>query len=518
MSQRFFNVLISVSALILLAVACTTLGNFELGKEQSLVSKDDFKPVPREFRAAWIATVANINWPSEPGLPVDSQKVEAIRLLNLLDSLNMNAAIFQVRPQADAFYPSELEPWSYFLTGEQGKAPEPYYDPLQFWIDEAHKRGIELHAWLNPYRAHHPTGGPVTETSITQSQPEWSTKLANNTWWFIPTMKEAQDQTFQVIMDLVKRYDLDGIHFDDYFYPYPSYNEGADFPDDASWASYLSSGGKLSKSDWRRKAVNDLMQRVYNGIKEEKKEIKFGLSPFGIWRPGYPESIQGFDQYEGLYADAKLWLNEGWIDYFTPQLYWPINQIPQSYPVLLGWWAQENTKGRHLWPGVSIGRFEGEKRVDEVLNKVMINRAMLTESPGMVHWSIQPLVEDSALVQALLTGPYAEPAIVTSSPWLSKEKPGVAVNLQVEQRDSTLHLKWGRAAEKNEVFKWVIYSQYENSTYHQVIPATEQQAIVDLYKLPKAYGATEKIKLSALGISAVSKSGVEGDLISVPME
>ena len=190
----------------------------------------------REFRAAWIATVANINWPSERGLSTDEQKREAIDLLDLLAQANFNAAVFQVRPQCDALYASELEPWSYYLTGVQGQAPDPYYDPLEFWIEEAHLRGIELHVWLNPYRAHHVSGGEVSEHSIVVKHPELVVKLETGYYWMDPAMQGTQDHSLAVVMDLVRRYDIDGVHFDDYFYPYPSYNNHKDFPDDESWA------------------------------------------------------------------------------------------------------------------------------------------------------------------------------------------------------------------------------------------------------------------------------------------
>ena len=318
--------------------------------------------IPHEFRAAWVATVANINWPSKPGLPVEEQQKEAIALLDSLVSLNFNAVIFQVRPQADALYASELEPWSYFLTKKQGQAPVPFYDPLEFWIREAHARGMELHAWLNPYRAHHPSSGELDPSSIVYKMPESVVKLEQGYWWFDPSKKSTQDHSLEVVKDIVKRYDVDGIHFDDYFYPYDSYNGGKDFPDDDSWNLYKEKGGKLSRGDWRRQSVNVFIENVYNEIKAIKKDVKFGLSPFGIWRPGNPSSIAGMDQYDKLYADAKLWLNKGWVDYFSPQLYWPIGRIAQSYPVLLNWWQKENYLQRHLWPGISLSGISKDER------------------------------------------------------------------------------------------------------------------------------------------------------------
>ncbi|MCD6308230.1 MAG: family 10 glycosylhydrolase, partial [Candidatus Latescibacteria bacterium] len=322
----------------------------------TVAEREEAPPPPeREFRAVWVATVANIDWPSEPGLPTDTQKEEAVAILNRAQAAHLNAVILQVRPQCDAFYPSELEPWSYFLTGEQGKAPEPYYDPLAFWIEEAHNRGLELHAWFNPYRAHHPMG-EIGPSSVVRTKPGIALELKGGYYWLDPAMKGTQDHSFAVVMDVVGRYDIDGVHFDDYFYPYPSYNNGGDFPDDESWKRYVDGGGKLSRGNWRRKNVDTFVERVYRGIRKAKPRVRFGMSPFGIWRPYFPQSIRGLDQYDVLYADAKRWLNEGWVDYFTPQLYWPIRQIPQSYPVLLSWWARENTRNRNLWPGLYTSR------------------------------------------------------------------------------------------------------------------------------------------------------------------
>ncbi|RYF85892.1 MAG: hypothetical protein EON98_05305 [Chitinophagaceae bacterium] len=357
----------------------------------------------REFRAAWVATVANINWPSKPGLPVDSQQKEAIALLDFLKEHNFNAVIFQVRPQADALYKSELEPWSYFLTGVQGKAPEPFYDPLQFWVEAAHDRGLELHVWLNPYRAHHPSGGPISDQSVVKTKPSTVVQLKGGYWWFDPSLKETKEHATAVVMDIVKRYDIDGVHFDDYFYPYREYNKGEDFPDSASYAAYQAKGGKLSRGDWRRDAVNKFVANLYNKIKKEKRGVKFGISPFGIWRPGYPEGICCFDQYDVLYADAKLWLNKGWVDYFSPQLYWPITRMNTSYPLLLGWWRDENTKNRHLWPGISVGNDTSAKNINEILSQIMIDRGMLPKSKGVIHWSIGQVYKNSPVAKALLS-------------------------------------------------------------------------------------------------------------------
>lgn len=460
MVKKFWKLLLTIG-LFSLVSGCLT------SKTGSKGVTSEIPKAQREFRAAWVASVANINWPSKPGLTTEEQKQEAIKLLDLLQAHHFNAVIFQVRPQSDALYESDLEPWSYYLTGEQGKAPDPYYDPLKFWIEEAHNRGLELHVWLNPYRAHHPSGGKVTDESIVKKYPELAVKLKRGYWWLDPAKQGTQDHSTAVVMDIVRRYDIDGVHFDDYFYPYPSYNDNEDFPDDKSWESYKKGGGKLSRNDWRRESVNKFVKNLYGRIKKEKPYVKFGLSPFGIWRPRHPESIAGFDQYDQLYADARLWLNKGWIDYWTPQLYWPINQIPQSYPVLLGWWKTENKKNRHFWPGISIGRSSGEKGVDETINQIMITRGMLPESPGNVHWSIGPLVNNPFFANAISNGPYNKQALVPPSPWLDKKAPA-APQVHASIKDSQLEIGWTHE-NKKDIFRWVVYYKYANSWNYTVL-------------------------------------------------
>ncbi|SDR91356.1 glycoside hydrolase family 10 protein [Christiangramia echinicola] len=457
-----------------------------------------------EFRAAWIATVANINWPSKSGLSTYQQQQEALKLLDFLKSHNFNAVIFQVRPQADALYQSELEPWSYFLTGEQGKAPDPYYDPLDFWIKEAHKRGLELHVWLNPYRAHHTTGGKVTSTSIIRKKPELAVELANGMWWLDPAQKETQDHSAAVVMDIVNRYDIDGVHFDDYFYPYDSYNNGKDFPDEKTFMAYQNADGKLSKADWRRDHVNKFIKRIYEEIKAEKPFVKFGLSPFGIWRPGYPESVSGYDQYDKLYADAKLWLNEGWIDYFTPQLYWQINQYAQSFPELLGWWESENTKNRHLWPGINVGLGGDEKNVDETINQIMITRGMLPESKGTVHWSIGPLVKHENLARALVEGPYRKKALVPPSPWLDDSAPEVP-EFSFKVENDRLLMNW-EVSDPKDISRYVIWFKYEQGNWDYKI----LDGNVTSFSLQNVVGEKKKM-MERIGITAVDRLGNQSD-------
>ncbi|NJW53809.1 glycoside hydrolase family 10 protein [Salinimicrobium oceani] len=470
----------------------------ELPKEKAF-RKSPF--VMREFRAAWIATVANINWPSKSGLSTAEQQREAIALLDFLKEHNYNAVIFQVRPQADALYKSELEPWSFFLSGVQGQAPNPYYDPLQFWLDAAHDRGLELHVWLNPYRAHHSTGGKVTEASAVKKYPELMVELKNGMWWMDPAKKATQDHTSAVVMDIVKRYDIDGVHFDDYFYPYASYNKGEDFPDAANYAAYQRTGGKLSRADWRRDNVNRFVERIYKEIKAEKPEVKFGISPFGIYRPGYPRSITGMDQYSELYADARLWLNEGWVDYYSPQLYWKISQTAQSFPVLLGWWEQENHKNRHLWPGINIDFGGDDPNIIETVSQIMITRGMLPESKGTIHWSIAPLLKYRNLSAAIKENAYKKQALIPESPWLSNNVPATP-RVAFTAAGNEVKIEWETASEK-DIFQWVVHYMYNGVWNYKIFSKNERSLV-----LPKQVNGHP---LTHIGVTAVDRTGNQSE-------
>ncbi len=309
-----------------------------------------------EFRAAWIATVENIDWPSKKGLPVEIQKQEFISLLDLHRKNGMNAVVVQIRPVADAFYPSTLEPWSEYLTGTQGKAPEPFYDPLQFMIEETHKRGMEFHAWLNPYRAVFNTArSSVAHNHPTRLQPEWFVDYGDatkTTRYFNPGIPAAQDFVTDVIRDIVKRYDVDGIHFDDYFYPYRI--PGKEFPDAKAFALY---GKGMNKDAWRRSNVDSIIVKLGKVIRAEKPWVKFGISPFGVWRnqsqdPEGSNTKAGQTNYDDLYADILLWLRNGWIDYVVPQLYWEIGHDKADYITLINWWSQ-HSYGRHCYIGLA---------------------------------------------------------------------------------------------------------------------------------------------------------------------
>ncbi len=395
----------------------------------ALIAQSPADP-PREFRAAWIATVDNIDWPSKPGLSADQQKSEMVRILDTVEKLNMNAVIFQIRTSADSLYESKIEPWSWYLTGESGKSPG--YDPLAFTIKEAHERGIEVHVWFNPYRAAHPAQkGEMVASHISKTRPEHVYKYGTF-MWMDPGAKAVQDRSFAVFMDVLQRYDVDGIHIDDYFYPYPVRDSGkvVPFPDAKTFEDYRRRGGNLTLSDWRRKNVDDFIERLYKGIKSRKPWVKFGISPFGIYRPGVPKGITaGVDQYEDLSADALKWWDLGWCDYFAPQLYWPIEQTPQSFPVLLEYWKSTNKKKRHLWPGLFTSRL-GDKA--QYWNPEQVVRQLtMTKDPevnGAIHFSMKSFLFDwQGLNKAVVEGPYKERALVPSMPWLGGTKPPAPV-------------------------------------------------------------------------------------------
>ncbi|MBK7375766.1 MAG: family 10 glycosylhydrolase [Chitinophagaceae bacterium] len=309
-----------------------------------------------EFRGVWVATVDNIDWPSKGNYNSDSQKVEFIKLLDMHQRNGMNAMIVQIRPVTDAFYPSQYEPWSEFLTGRQGQPPMPYYDPLEFMISETHKRGMEFHAWMNPYRAvFNINTSSIAANHITRIHPEWFLTYGDKRY-FDPGSKEVQQYVTNVVKDVVNRYAVDAIHFDDYFYPYRI--AGKEFPDNANFLRY---GNGMIKDDWRRSNVDSIIWMLSTAIKKENPKCQFGISPFGVWRNEDKDPVNGSKtngaqtNYDDLYADILLWLRNGWIDYVAPQLYWEFGHRIAPYEILLDWWSK-HTYGRNCYIGLGIYR------------------------------------------------------------------------------------------------------------------------------------------------------------------
>lgn len=378
-------------------------------------------PAPREFRGAWIATVGNINWPSRAGLPVQEQQQEIIDLLDYAARLKLNAVFVQVRPAADAMYASNLEPWSQYLTGTQGQPPVPFYDPLEFWITEAHRRGIELHAWYNLYRARAGKEGNVAPNSIVRTRPDVVRQYGKYTW-MDPGEPAAAQHTLAVILDIVRRYDVDGVHTDDYYYPYVEKDQATsrpiDFPDAPSYARYRNAGGMLDRKDWRRHNINQFIERLYHDVHRIKPWVKVSYGPFGIWKSGVPERVKGLSAYDELYADAKLWLNNGWCDFLSPQLYWPIKG-DQPFPALLEWWVNESTAKRWVFPGMSVGRHD----TPELMKQIDLIRRN-PGARGMVFWSIGSIRKHKdKFGDALAAGPFRTNALIPPMPWLDNKPP-----------------------------------------------------------------------------------------------
>ncbi|MCX8097502.1 MAG: family 10 glycosylhydrolase [Casimicrobiaceae bacterium] len=488
-------------------------------------------PAPREWRAVWVATVANIDWPSRPGLSRAALETEIARLLDRLAALHLNAVILQVRPSADAFYPSALEPWSEYLTGTQGKAPEPGFDPLERWIDEAHARGLELHAWINPFRARASAARSAeAQTHIARRAPELVRHYGDQLW-LDPAEPRAQAHTLAVAEDILRRYDVDGLHLDDYFYPYPVRGhdgEELDFPDEGPWQRYLAAGGTLARADWRRAQVDQMVRELYQLVRQLRPEARFGISPFGLPRPDRrPPEITGFSQYDRLYANVERWLEEGWLDYLVPQLYWPRAQPGQPFEPLLRTWLSANARARHLFPGLFLSRLASSAAPanaqsawppEEILGQIALSRIVLGEVPGRalghVHFSARAFVENrSGIGEALLREPYRDGALAPRYPWLeptrlqqprkgprpprvelvSRAENGlVELHLQREDRAAFRHvLAWREATEGR--WRWAI----QGASIERVRLRVEAEP-----------GVPER-----LWASAVDREGLEGERI-----
>ncbi|WP_039932479.1 glycoside hydrolase family 10 protein [Limnospira maxima] len=411
----------------------------------------------REFRGVWVASVVNIDWPSASNLSVAQQKSELLAILNRMQELNLNALVLQIRPTGDAFYQSQIEPWSTWLTGRQGQAPNPFYDPLQFAVEESHKRNIELHAWFNPYRARMGSErGPFAPNHMAAVYPQYAYRYGDLIW-MDPGAKEVQDRTYNVIMDVVRRYDIDAVHLDDYFYPYPK--PGIAFPDGQTYNAYRAAGGNLSLADWRRNNVNQMIFRLYQGIKEIKPYVKFGISPFGIYRPGKAPGIVGMDQYEAIFADVKLWMDRGWLDYLSPQLYWRIDPPQQSYPVLLDWWVRNNPFQRHIYAGNFLSQLANGWPVSEFQRQVQISRQKANQlSLGNIFFSMKMFRDNqSGVNEVFKSSVYPTPALPPSMPWLDNEPPQPPTGLQA----SSGMISWNPSPD-HDIRAWALYQQFSN--------------------------------------------------------
>lgn len=426
----------------------------------------------REFRAVWVVTLDNKDFPSRSGLTADEQKAELIAMLDFYQQRGINAIIFQVRPSADAFYSSTIEPWSEWISGKQGQAPRPFYDPLQFVIEECHKRNMELHAWFNPFRGVFSLKkSDISPNHITYRRPEWFIAYGGRKQ-FDPGIPEVRRYIQHVVMDVVNRYDIDGVHFDDYFYPYRAGNQ--DFPDDYTFQQ--NRGYFTNKGDWRRDNINQLIKAVSDDIKRIKPHIKFGISPLGVWRNqrddirGSATSI-GQTGYDYLGADALKWLQEGWIDYVAPQLYWQIGHKSGDYRVLADWWNMNNN-GRHVYIGQAAFKIEGEGNDRWLSSKEIPNQLRFNRQKDQVKGSIffrAKSVMDSWLADTLGTQFYRFPALVPPMAWKDNIPPNAPQNVRLIRTKVRALLKWDAPAKANDgetAAYYVVYKYKEGETAH----------------------------------------------------
>jgi len=448
----------------------------------------------REFRAAWIQSVNG----QFRGMPTEKLKQNLIGQLNSLQKAGINAIIFQVRPEADALYASRLEPWSRFLTGVQGKAPEPYWDPMQFMIDECHKRGMEFHAWINPYRTKTTLKSELAPNHVYNIHPEWFVTYGDQLY-FDPALPESRRHICMVVSDIVSRYDVDAIHMDDYFYPYPI--KGKDFPDDASFARF--GGGFSNKGDWRRSNVNVLIKKLHETIREIKPWVKFGVSPFGIYRNESSDPLgsktKGLQNYDDLYADVLLWAREGWIDYNIPQIYWHIGHPVADYETLVKWWAR-NTENRPLFIGQSVmntvqNADPKNPSINQLPRKIALQRAYQTIG-GSCQWPASAVVENVGKYRDALIAEYHKyPALPPVFDFIDNEAPAKVRKMKPVWTEDGYILFWTAPKYKEEMNRAVQYVVYRFNDKEKVNIDDPSHIVAitrdNFYKLPYEDGKTK---------------------------
>lgn len=448
----------------------------------------------REFRAAWIQSVNG----QFRGMPTEKLKQNLIGQLNSLQKAGINAIIFQVRPEADALYASRLEPWSRFLTGVQGKAPEPYWDPMQFMIDECHKRGMEFHAWINPYRTKTTLKSELAPNHVYNIHPEWFVTYGDQLY-FDPALPESRRHICMVVSDIVSRYDVDAIHMDDYFYPYPI--KGKDFPDDASFARF--GGGFSNKGDWRRSNVNVLIKKLHETIREIKPWVKFGVSPFGIYRNESSDPLgsktKGLQNYDDLYADVLLWAREGWIDYNIPQIYWHIGHPVADYETLVKWWAR-NTENRPLFIGQSVmntvqNADPKNPSINQLPRKMALQRAYQTIG-GSCQWPASAVVENAGKYRDALIAEYHKyPALPPVFDFMDNEAPAKVRKMKPVWTEDGYILFWTAPKYKEEMNRAVQYVVYRFNDKEKVNIDDPSHIVAitrdNFYKLPYEDGKTK---------------------------
>lgn len=450
----------------------------------------------REFRAVWIATVGNIDWPSKQGLDAEIQKSEFKSILMQCKKNGLNAVIVQIRPSADALYNSPYENWSRYLSGKQGQSPMPYYDPLSFMVEEAHKQCIEFHAWFNPYRALVDANkNPNTKDHITWQHPEWFLNYGGKKY-FDPGLPEVRDYFTKIVLDVVKRYDIDAVHFDDYFYPYRIAH--VEFPDYNSFTKYK--GNFSIKDDWRRHNVDVLIESLSKKIKETKPYVKFGISPFGVWRnfskdPEGSHTNGGQTNYDDLYADVLLWLKKGWIDYILPQLYWEMGHKAADYNELLRWWS-EHAYGKNLYIGhglyqVGVSSKACWRSMNEISQQVMASRST-NNVDGSAYYSANAFKKNlCGLNYSMQNEINSRPALLPTMSWMDQEAPK-APNVKISYgRDGYRVLQWTIENPSKEELQFAIYrfesgSKINTNSSNNLIDIVRGNSYVDKLSSPNS--------------------------------
>ncbi len=432
-----------------------------------------------EFRGAWMHIIGQKQYAE---MSPEQMRDYLIKQLDLLQQANCNAIIWQIRPQADAAYPSKLEPWTRWLTGEPGKAPNPVWDPLQFMIEQTHQRGMELHAWINPYRVTSSQEDQPAEDNIYYEHPEWFLKYADGKLYFDPGLPESRDFIDTVVRDILVRYDIDALHMDDYFYPYPV--SGAEFPDTTSYNEY---GIGWDKNDWRRHNVDLLIEQLHNTIQEVKPWVRFGISPFGIWRnkASDPDGSEtnGLQCYDALYADCLKWTAEGWVDYMVPQLYWELEHKAASDLVLMHWW-NDHANGRHMYYGQALNNVMSHQDIadeggdptnpTQLDHKMRLQRAM-DNVHGVTWWPGYTITSNfKGVLDSLSSRQTCYPALIPAYTWLDAEKPHKVHDLNIKKVKGKKSLVW-RPHETDDpmqqAVRYVIYRYPKGKKGHLDNPA-----------------------------------------------
>ena len=420
----------------------------------------------REFRGAWLNTVYQTQYKRNT---TAQNQAYLVRQLDSLKTMGINAVFFQVRAQADAFYDSKYEPWSRYLT-DGGKAPAPYWDPLSFMIEEAHRRGMELHAWLNPYRITTSAKQKVPAGHVALRHPERIIRY-DGKLYFDPGIPENREYIGKIVDDILARYDVDGIHFDDYFYPYPV--RGKVIADDKTYRKY---GGKMKLADWRRHNVDLLIEDIHRRISATKPWVRFGVSPFGIWRNKKSDprgsETSGLENYDGLYADVLKWEEKGWVDYIIPQLYWELDHKSASYSVLLKWWNENAGSKRHVYVGQDVSRTMGEHRLKR---KIEMTR-QANNIIGNCWWPGYALTRNIENVADSLSSRYQRfPSLVPVYPWIYDGKPEPVEKISISDKT----ISWDKPIRKDNASDVVRFAIYRFNTIDD-IDLDNAEAIVDI--------------------------------------